>query len=256
MRKLLFAQAAALAVTLAGPAVAADLPLKSEAPYVPRFTWTGCYLGGSLGGGFATKDITDPVALVQESFAPGSTTGITTANLSPRGARDRRPDRLRLSVRSLLVVGIEGFAAGSTMKGSRIVGLPAGNPDTALVRGQDRFPDKRDRAARLCVRPRAGLRQGRRRHGGGPIRCLGVIHRPSVRLYRSGKSLWLDRGRRRGMGVHAALVRQSRIQLLWVRDQNDRDVRSGQSFLGNVDVKQNIQVVKVGFNFHIWGPGL
>ena len=27
-------------------------------------------------------------------------------------------------------------------------------------------------------------------------------------------------------------------------------------FLGNVDVKQNIQVVKVGFNFHIWGPGL
>jgi outer membrane immunogenic protein len=27
-------------------------------------------------------------------------------------------------------------------------------------------------------------------------------------------------------------------------------------FLGSVDVKQNIQVVKVGFNFHIWGPGL
>jgi opacity protein-like surface antigen len=26
-------------------------------------------------------------------------------------------------------------------------------------------------------------------------------------------------------------------------------------FLGNVDVKQNIQVVKVGLNFHIWGSG-
>jgi opacity protein-like surface antigen len=28
------------------------------------------------------------------------------------------------------------------------------------------------------------------------------------------------------------------------------------AFLGNVDIKQNIQVVKLGFNFHIWGPGL
>jgi hypothetical protein len=26
--------------------------------------------------------------------------------------------------------------------------------------------------------------------------------------------------------------------------------------LGTVDVKQNIQVVKVGLNFHIWGAGL
>ena len=47
MRKLLFAQAAALAMTLAGPALAADMPLKSETPFVARFTWTGCYLGGS-----------------------------------------------------------------------------------------------------------------------------------------------------------------------------------------------------------------
>ena len=65
MRKLLFAQAAMLAATLAGPAIAADLPLNSEAPFVPRFTWTGCYLGGQIGGGFAQKDITDPVALVR-----------------------------------------------------------------------------------------------------------------------------------------------------------------------------------------------
>jgi outer membrane immunogenic protein len=27
-------------------------------------------------------------------------------------------------------------------------------------------------------------------------------------------------------------------------------------FLGNVDVRQNIKVVKAGLNFHIWGPGL
>ena len=27
------------------------------------------------------------------------------------------------------------------------------------------------------------------------------------------------------------------------------------AFLGNVDVRQNIQVVKVGLNFHVWGNG-
>ena len=51
MKKNYFVRAsAALAVILAGPAVAADLPLKSEVPIVPRFSWTGCYLGGHIGG--------------------------------------------------------------------------------------------------------------------------------------------------------------------------------------------------------------
>jgi outer membrane immunogenic protein len=79
MSKLLFARAAALVLTMAGPAVAADLPLKAAPPVAARFSWTGCYLGGHLGGGFAHKDITDPVQLVQDSFAAAPvTTGITT----------------------------------------------------------------------------------------------------------------------------------------------------------------------------------
>src|SRR5271156_601461 len=82
MRKLLFVHAAALAVTLAAPAIAADLPMKSEVPHVaPPFSWTSCYAGGHLGGGFARKDITDPVQLVQDSFlGTGSTIGTTTAS--------------------------------------------------------------------------------------------------------------------------------------------------------------------------------
>jgi outer membrane immunogenic protein len=32
------------------PAMAADMPLKALPPPAPVFTWTGCYLGGSLGG--------------------------------------------------------------------------------------------------------------------------------------------------------------------------------------------------------------
>ena len=51
MRQRLLANLAVLAVTLAGPAVAADMPLKAETPFAARFNWTGCYLGGHLGGG-------------------------------------------------------------------------------------------------------------------------------------------------------------------------------------------------------------
>src|ERR1700722_11071069 len=31
-------------------AMAADMPFKTLPPPVPVFTWTGCYLGGNLGG--------------------------------------------------------------------------------------------------------------------------------------------------------------------------------------------------------------
>src|ERR1700680_2266921 len=87
MRKHLFATAAALLVIMAGPAVAADMPLEAATPFVARFNWTSCYLGGHLGGGFARKDLTDPVQLVQDSFLGiGSTIGTTTAGTSPTRA--------------------------------------------------------------------------------------------------------------------------------------------------------------------------
>src|ERR1700692_4926396 len=125
MRKLLLAQAAALAVTLAGPAVAADLPLKSEVPYVaPRFSWTSCYLGGHIGGGRGTKDMTDPVFLVQENLiAPGTTTGITTVTTTPTGVVIGGEIGCDYQFSSNVVIGIEGTASGTTMRGSRIVSV-------------------------------------------------------------------------------------------------------------------------------------
>ena len=74
MRKLLFAQAAALAVSMAGPAVAADMPLAAATPFAERFNWTSCYLGGHLGGGFAHKDLTDPVRLKTRPLQRARTT--------------------------------------------------------------------------------------------------------------------------------------------------------------------------------------
>jgi opacity protein-like surface antigen len=256
MRKILFAQAAALAVTLVGPAMAADLPLKSEVPFVARFAWTGCYLGGSLGGGFATKDITDPVALVQESFDPGSTTGITTANLSPRGVVIGGQIGCDYQFASNMVIGIEGFAAGSTMKGSGIVGLPAGNPDTALVQAKTDFlTSVTGRIGyafdHVLVYGRGGVAMAADRYDVSgsftdlPFGFTGLENRFG----------WTA-----GAGVEWAFTPHWSVNLQY--DYYGFGTKTitmfdpTNQFLGSVDVKQNIQVVKVGFNFHIWGPGL
>jgi outer membrane immunogenic protein len=74
MRKLLLAGATVSLLSIAGRAFAADMP-NLVAP-VPVFSWTSCFLGAHIGGGWVHQDISDPVALVQNSFwgrlPPGS----------------------------------------------------------------------------------------------------------------------------------------------------------------------------------------
>ena len=256
MKKLLFAQAAMLAVTLAGPAVAADLPVKSEAPIVSRFTWTGCYLGGQIGGGFAKKDITDPVGLVQESFLPGSTTGVTTASPSPSGVVIGGQIGCDYQFAPSWVIGIEGAGAGSTMKGSSIVGLPLGNPDTALVEAKTDFLTSVTARLgyafdRVLVYGRGGVAMAADRYdvsgsfAGTPFGFTGLENRFG----------WTA-----GAGVEWAFTPHWSVNLEY--DYYGFGTKTIAMYdptnvlLGNVDVRQSIQVVKVGFNFHIWGAGL
>src|SRR5882757_2721886 len=63
MKKLLLAATALMALT-AGSAGAADLAVKAPLykappPVVPVWSWTGCYVGGHVGGLWAHKDFTD-----------------------------------------------------------------------------------------------------------------------------------------------------------------------------------------------------
>lgn len=58
MKTMLLATAAV--VGLAGSAIAADLRAPVKAPPViapPAFSWTGCYLGGFVGGAFSERDV-------------------------------------------------------------------------------------------------------------------------------------------------------------------------------------------------------
>jgi outer membrane immunogenic protein len=75
MRKLLAASIAAAAM-IAGPAVAADLPLKAlpyKAPPPPVYTWTGCYLGGHVGGGWVRDNETNVGTINGANFPFGTT---------------------------------------------------------------------------------------------------------------------------------------------------------------------------------------
>src|SRR5262245_35930051 len=78
MRKLLLGMVSLAA--LAAPAAAADLrarpaPVyKSPPPVTPYFTWTGCYLGGNVGGAWSYKSYSDPLG-VYFPFFPGQDLG-------------------------------------------------------------------------------------------------------------------------------------------------------------------------------------
>jgi outer membrane immunogenic protein len=261
MRKLLFAQAAALAVTLAGPAFAADLPLKSEVPYVPpRFTWTSCYVGGHVGGGRGSKDMTDPVFLVQDNLiAPGTTTGVTTVTTTPTGAVIGGEIGCDYQFSSNVVIGIEGTASGTTMKGSQIVSLHDSPPDAALVQANNDFlASVTGRIGyafdNVLLYGRGGFAVAGDKYNvsGGTVAGSGVPFNFQGMDNRYG---WVA-----GAGVDWAFSRHWSMNVEYdyyhFGSGNILMTDAISSLTGVVDVKQTVQVVKVGFNFHIWGPGL
>ena len=256
MKKMLFATAAALTVTIAAPARAADLPLKTETPFAARFSWTGCYLGGHLGGGFAHKDVTDPVQLVQDSFAAAAVTnGITTVSLSPSGVVIGGQIGCDYQFAPSWVVGIEGAASGATMKASRTVGLPLGNPDTALVQAKTDFlTSVTGRLGyafdNVLLYGKGGFAMAGDRYdvtgsfAGTPFGFTGLENRIG----------WTAGG-----GVEWAFSQHwsASVEYDYYQFAHRTIAMSDPTnvLLGNVDVRQNIQVVKVGANFHIWGSG-
>src|ERR1044072_1358787 len=76
MKKVLSATVGLLAIS-AVPAAAADLPVKARpmVPVVTAYNWTGCYIGGNVGGKWArTSGSVDvgPTAVAGPPGAPGS----------------------------------------------------------------------------------------------------------------------------------------------------------------------------------------
>jgi len=142
--KPLLLTATATALLIAGASAFAadmDVPMVKARP-VPIFNWTSCYAGLHGGGGFANKDLTDPVELVQDQLLGGPfTVGTTTLNLRPNGylvggqfGCDYQP------LGANWVVGFEGAVSGANIQSTGTVGLPLGDPgDIASVRARIDF---------------------------------------------------------------------------------------------------------------------
>ena len=259
MRKTFFAHAAAFAVTIAGPALAADLPLKSEVPIVPQFSWTSCYVGGHVGGGKGSKDMTDPVFLVEENLiAPGTTTGVTTVNTTPTGAVIGGEIGCDYQFSSNVVIGIEGTASGTTMRGSQIVSLHDSPPDVALVQANNDFLASvtgrigyafdtvllYGRGGFAVAGDKYNVSGGSVAGNGTPFNFQGLDNRYG---WVAGGGVDWAFSRHWSMNVEYDYYRFGSGNILMT------DGISGAT--GVVDVKQTVQVIKVGFNFHIWGSG-
>lgn len=257
MKKLLLAHLAMLVTTVTGPALAADMAVKAPAPFVERFTWTSCYLGGHIGGAWARKDITDPVQLVQDSFlGVGTTAGVTTVNPTPTGAVIGGQIGCDYEFPSSFVIGIEGSASGSTMRGLQTPGLPLGFPgEAALVQANTDFLASLTGRVGYAFDNVLLYARGGAALAGDKFEVSGVF----TGLPYDFRGLDNRFGWVVGGGVDWAFTQHWSTFLEY--DFYDFGHRSAlmtdgiNGFSGLVNVKQNVQVVKVGFNFHISGGG-
>ena len=127
--KTAFASSAIVGLLFGASAIAADLPVKGPwpAPPVRVFTWTGCYLGGSAGGGFGHKESADPTAFV--TGAPS----VALVNSNPTGWVIGAQAGCDFQFSPGAVIGIEGTFSGGRIKGHSDI-VPFGSPgDNATV---------------------------------------------------------------------------------------------------------------------------
>ena len=255
MKKFIFVNL--LALTIAGQAIAADFPIKAAEPFAERFSWTGCNAGMHVGGGFASKSITDPVLLVQDTLlGAGTTTGITTVSPEPKGVVVGAQIGCDYQFLSSIVIGIEGAVSGSTMRGRSHVLLPA-TGDAALVQvNTDFLPSLTARIGYafdnvlLYATGGAALAGDQFEVSGGltgvgPYDFRGLDNRLG----------WVIGG-----GVEWAFSRNwsTFLEYDYYQFGSTNVLMTDQvsALAAVVRYSQHVQVIKAGVNFHVWGLGL
>lgn len=254
MEKSLLAGAASVLLIIGSHALAADMPLKAPRA-IPAFTWTSCYAGAQGGGGWARKDITDPIQLVQDSLTDAAVTaGATTARLSPSGYLIGGQFGCDYQAAgSSWVIGFEGSFSGGNIKGDRSLGLPLGDPgDQARVTGRiDFIPSGTARLGwawdRWLLYVKGGIAGASDKYTvvgtfqGTPFDFEGTDLRVG----------WIAGG-----GVEWALFENWSAKLEYeFYDFGTKSVLMTDNNLelsGPVQIKQTVQAVKLGLNFHMW----
>jgi len=258
MKKLLLAGAALSTFSNVVDSVfAADMP-PFVAP-IPIFTWTSCFLGAHIGGGWAQKNFTDPVALVQNSFLGTVTTGATAVGVSSSGllVGGQMGCDYQFGL-SPWVLGLEGAVSGMNLRGNTNFGLPLGGPsDIATMTAKTDFlPSVTARFGYALANWLFYVRAGGA-WAGDKYSVTGTFFPTATAFAFEG----LDNrfGWTAGGGVEWAFaeVWSARLEYdyygLGHRSALMIDAINGLS--GVLSVQQSVQTVKLGVSFHMWaGP--
>jgi outer membrane immunogenic protein len=255
MRKVLLAGAAALSASIVGSALAADMPLGYVAP-VPIFKWTSCFLGAHIGGGWARKDFTDPVALVQNSILGTVTPGVTTVGVSSSGLiiGGQMGCDYQFGF-SPWVVGVEGTASGGNLRGNTNFVLPlGGSSDIATLTAKTDFlPSVTARVGYALDNWLFYVRAGGA-WAGDKYSVTGTFLPTATAFGLEGVDNRF--GWTAGAGVEWAFAElwSARLEYdyygLGQRSALMTDPING--FTGVMNVQQSVQTVKLGVSFHMW----
>jgi outer membrane immunogenic protein len=265
MNKFFVVGIAGLALIAAAPALAADFPVEMpvKATFAQRFTWTSCYIGMHAGGAWKTSDVTDPVLLVQDNVnlgGPGFTTGgPTTVGVDEKGVVVGGQLGCDYQFPSNFVVGVEGAASGSTLKGTRLIALPDSSPDTELLTIKTDFiPALTARvgyaAGVWLFYAKGGVAWADSAYSlTGTFTGAGAIV-PGIPFDFEGLGSRL--GWTAGAGVEWAFAPDWSARLEYdyynfgTQTATMNDVNNG---FGPLTFKTTMQTVKLGVNFHVWG---
>jgi outer membrane immunogenic protein len=243
-------KATLLAVTalslLSASALAADLGVPFKPPPGPApFAWTGCYAGANAGGGWGQKDLTDSAGFLAGLGGPSS------ASLDIDGYMLGGQLGCDYQFASGWVLGVEGYAAGGKIGGNALVPVPGDNAtfsDTTnlLTSGTARIGYA---YGGWLPYVKAGVAWASDNYTVGDV--LG-FYNATASEDRFGWTV--------GAGIEWALWHDWSVKLEYdyygFGRQSVTFTDSVSGATGPVDIKQNIQVVKLGLNFHVWaGPG-
>jgi outer membrane immunogenic protein len=265
MNKLSLLGVAGLALTAAAPALAADLPpeMPMKATFQQRFTWTGCYMGAHAGGVWAQTNATDPVLLVQDNAAfglAGNTVGTTTANVHQSGAVIGGQIGCDYQFSPSFVVGIEGGASGSTLKGSTLVPFQpavAFPGETALVKVTTDFIPTLTARVGYAVDHVLLYAKGGAAWAYNKYSVIGTFQGTPF----DAEGLSIKTGWTAGVGVEWAFADDWSARLEYdyydfgnqAVTMSHTDPAGVTSFTGPMSYKQTAQTVKLGVNFRVPG---
>src|SRR6516162_3514504 len=241
MKSTLLGGAACLLSTVCALGADMGVPIAIP-PALPPYTWTGCYAGGQAGGGFGHKDLNDSVGIVS------SISGFTSANLNISGYMLGGQIGCDYQFASNWVAGVEGAVSGGNIGGSIGVATPGLPGDSAT------FKETTDLLTSVTARVgyawnnwlfygKGGAAWASDRYSAFDVLATYDFEGSETRL-----------GWTAGAGVEWAFSDIWSVRLEYdyygfgTRSVTVIDNVSGT--VGPLDIRQNIQIVKVGFNFH------